>query len=315
MNPEKVWLIGSGGMAQDYARVLASLQQPFTVVGRGATRAASFRQAIGCDVLEGGVAAALASEPVPTRAIVATGLETLADLSCQLIEAGVSELLVEKPAGLSRADVDAVVTHAQARGAKVFVAYNRRFHASVQMARELAAADGGLLSVTFDFTEMSDRIAKMDKPELVKQRWLIANSTHVIDLAFFVAGAPAAWEAYTSGGLDWHPAAAIFTGAGITEQGVAFSYHSNWAGPGRWGMELVTPKRRLILRPLERLFTVDAPLASPVEYPLDLSLDTDFKPGLYRQTEAFLAGDKRTLCDIARHGEMMRVYEKIAGYA
>ena len=81
----------------------------------------------------------------------------------------------------------------------------------------------------------------------------MANSTHVVDLAFFLGGAPEKISSYVGGKLDWHPNGSIFSGAGITKNNTLFSYNANWEAPGRWGVEVITNKSRLILRPLEKL--------------------------------------------------------------
>ena len=47
---------------------------------------------------------------------------------------------------------------------------------------------------------------------------------------------------------------------------------------------------------------------------LDDTLDQDFKPGLYRQTECFLRGDDQWLCTIDEQVTALATYEKMAGY-
>ena len=53
--------------------------------------------------------------------------------------------------------------------------------------------------------------------------------------------------------ISWHPSASGFVGSGVTDNGVLFSYISNWDCPGRWSVEIITNKRRFILSPLEEL--------------------------------------------------------------
>ena len=303
-------------MAQAYAKVLASQDHAFEVIGRGEDRAAQFRETTGIAARTGGLDFALENEPAPPHAIVATGIDTLYTVTNRLIDAGTKTILVEKPAGLSSADVEKLAQHADARDCRIFVAYNRRFFASVIEAKRLIEADGGLRSLSFDFTEMADRVGSQERPTEVKERWLLANSTHVIDLAFHLAGAPQDWAAYQAGTLEWHPTGAVFAGAGTTERGVVFNYTANWAGPGRWALELVTDKRRMVLRPMERLFANEAALQAPEEVPVDLSLDQQYKPGLALQVRAFLAGGSDpALCSIQEHARLMPAYERIGGYA
>ncbi|MDN3614791.1 hypothetical protein [Vibrio gallaecicus] len=47
---------------------------------------------------------------------------------------------------------------------------------------------------------------------------------------------------------------------------------------------------------------------------VDNSLDQEFKPGLYKQVEAFLSGDDALLCSIEEQLILFPSYEKMAGY-
>lgn len=286
-----LWLIGAGAMAEEYAKVLKAQGQSFSVIGRGEESAARFTAATGVSVRSGGLADALNQTAAPRTAIVPVGIADLADTTSQLIEAGVDRILVEKPGGIDKHAIKAVIEKAKPRGTDIRVAFNRRFFASVLHAEQIIAADGGATSIFFEFTEWANRIAVHPAPKAVKENWLLANSVHVVDLAFWLAGRPTELFSATRGALSWHPQAAVFVGAGSTESGALFSYHSNWASAGRWGLEVCTPQRRLFLRPMEALAVqvLDSVAIDPVM--IDDRLDKEFKPGLYKLTEAFLGAD------------------------
>jgi predicted dehydrogenase len=309
-----LWLIGAGPHAREYAKVLMDLQHPFEVIGRGAASAQDFQSSMGKSVRTGGLVAELALHGAPEQAIVATSFDQLSAVASTLIRAGTRSILLEKPAALSLSDVRALNQLADEKGAQVGVAYNRRFYTSTTKARELILEDGGATSCVFEFTEWSHTIDPMPLPEVTKAAWMIANSSHVADLAFHLCGAPADWQAWQSGAMNWHPAAARFSGAGVTERGILFSYHADWDAPGRWGVEVLTRKRRFIFRPMESLQVTH--LASTKVEPVVLNdkLDVNFKPGLYRQTQAFLDGKPEMFCTLAEQERMIAVYAKMAGY-
>ena len=71
---------------------------------------------------------------------------------------------------------------------KIFVAYNRRFYNSSIEAIKIINNDGGVLSFNFDFTEIVKKVEKLKLPKKVKENWFLCNSTHVVDLAFFLCG-------------------------------------------------------------------------------------------------------------------------------
>lgn len=309
-----LWLIGAGTMAQDYAKVLQNLGQDFEVIGRGAVSAEKFEFVSGHLVRQGGLSSTLATSGAPEQAIVAVGVEGLAKQATELIEAGTRRILLEKPGGLNTIEIRALQQTAAKHQAAVLIAYNRRFYASTSLAIKLIAEDGGATSCTFEFTEWSHVIAPMIKAPGVKEAWLLANSTHVIDLAFHLCGFPKAWQAWHGGSLDWHPSAARFCGSGITEQGVFFSYHADWEAPGRWGVEVLTRKRRFIFRPMERLQVTPLGSVRIESVEIDSQLDKAFKPGLFEQTKAFLAQDDHLFCTVDEQLRHCAIYDEMAGY-
>ena len=309
------WLIGAGPMARDYAKVLLALEQSFVVIGRNESSALVFEENTGCPVTRGGLASALHNDEAPELAIVAVGVEQLASATEELIKAGTKRILLEKPGGLNLAEIDSLNQWAVEYGAEVLIAYNRRFYESVEQTRRYIDEDGGVLSAQFEFTERSHVIAPLQKAAGVKDHWVLGNSSHVIDLAFHLIGMPADWRCWYAGSIDWHSASARFAGAGVTERGVVFSYLADWQAPGRWGIEVMTRKRRLILRPMEQLqlTNIGSVAVAPVE--ATNTLDTDFKPGLYQQTKAFLAGDDALFCTLSEQVRNVRIYSQMAGYA
>lgn len=309
-----LWLIGAGLMAQDYAKVLLALDQSFIVVGRSESSALLFEEKIGLAVKRGGLESALQSEQVPGTAIVAVGVEQLASTAIALIKAGTKRILLEKPGALNLAEIDSLDQHASDHGAQVLIAYNRRFYGSVDKVRRYILEDGGVLSAQFEFTEWSHLIAPLKKASGVKEHWVLGNSSHVIDLVFHLIGSPTDWGSWHLGSMEWHPTSARFAGAGITENGILFSYLTDWQAPGRWGIEILTQNRRLILRPMEQLqvMSLGRVESEPIQ-PLS-QLDIDYKPGLYRQTAAFLAGKNELFCTLSEQTRNAYIYSRIAGY-
>jgi predicted dehydrogenase len=312
---KNVWLIGSGGMAVDYVKVLRALELEFAIIGRGEQSAKACREATGCEVFTGGLLDHLSTKPsVPSHAIVAVGVEKLQEATLQLLDYGVRNILVEKPAGLNKQEIEKLNQRAKEKSARVFVAYNRRFYASVLKAQEILADDGGVTSFNFEFTEWAHQIERISKAEGVKENWFLANSTHVVDLAFYLGGKPREICTFTAGGLEWHPAASVFSGAGTSEGGALFSYQANWESAGRWSVEVLTKKQRLILRPMEKL-QIQKRGSVAVEFAeCEYKLDEEFKPGLFLQTRQFIGNEAKGLCDIGYQLDMMEKYNQIAGY-
>lgn len=311
----QVWLVGSGIMAIAYAAVLKELPLQLTVIGRGAASAAAFAQSTGLPVVQGGVEQALssASEP-PAAAIVAVGVEALFETTRALIVAGVRSILIEKPGALYQAQLLDLRELANRHGADVRIGYNRRHFASTAKALAMAEADGGFTSCTFEFTEWGHEIETLVKGEGVKERWLLSNSSHVIDLAFFLIGRPQELHTQVSGELNWHPSGSRFVGSGVSTSGIPFSYHANWDAPGRWGIELLSRSYRYIFRPMEALHIMRRGSVAIEPMPLDNDLDLKFKPGLMLQTRDFLEGRRQQICSLDEQLLVWNDYCRMAGY-
>lgn len=298
-----IYLIGTGPMAQEYAKILIAENQEFIVIGRGQESSKLFESNFQVKPFVGGLDIFLDENQVAenSKFIIASGTENLMYLLKKALLAGADKILIEKPAAISIEELleneDFLRNHEE----KIFIAYNRRFYASVIETKRLIEEDGGLQSMNFEFTEWSHKIEPLIKAEGVKENWFFANSTHVVDLAFYLAGKPFNWETYSQkGSINWHDKT-NFSGAGITDKNVLFSYLSNWESAGRWGVELLTKNRRIYLKPLEEVHIQNKGSILVEKHIFNLEYDEQFKPGLYKQIKAFLEGEGNTLCGINEH--------------
>lgn len=311
-----IWLVGAGPMAEFHAAVLADIGADVTIVATSATRALPLAEKHGMAHYTQGLMRALDALPRPDAAIVALPVDRLAGVALALAQAGVPRILLEKPGALRPDDLDPVCAAARDTGSQVFVAYNRRFFAAVAEARRRIAASDAVLSFSFEFCENADQIAGLPTSDDIKQHWVIANSSHVIDLAFHLCGLPQDWQHKVAGSLPWHTSGSDFRGMGQTETGAAFSYFADWRGPGRWGLEIVLPQERLFLRPMESLSVMRRGTFQAVQVAVDNALDLAFKPGLHTQMTGFLALDPAPeLVRLDDQITMMReIYDPMAGY-
>lgn len=311
-----VLIVGAGPMACEYSKVLQALQIPFTTIGRSQKSADAYKDTTGQIALTGGYEQYLNSLDTlatpPTHAIIAVGEKRLGEASRAVLNAKIKEVLIEKPGGIDAADIKQVAELAKKMNANVYIGYNRRFYAAVEKTKAILAEDGGLLSFNFEFSEWGHVIADLEKEDGVKENWFLANSSHVIDLAFYVGGTPRHLSAYVRGSLPWHPSAAMYAGAGITKSDALFSYQANWQAPGRWGVEFLTAKHRLYLRPMEKLKIQKLGTIKIEDVEIDDAIDQDFKPGLFRQVESFL-GNKTNLPTIDEQVNTLAWYEKMQG--
>jgi len=306
--------VGLGYMGIEYTKVLKDLDLNFVPIGRGEESAAKYKEETGIEPITGGLKPFIETNPdKPDYAIVATGVEMLKENTLDLINYGIKNILLEKPGGKNIQEIKEINAQAKSNKANVYLAYNRRFYAGVLKAKELIEKDGGVSSFNFEFTEWSHKIAPLVKGEGVKEKWFLANSTHVVDLAFFLGGWPKEINCYYQGGLSWHTASSVFSGAGVSDKEALFSYHADWEAPGRWGVEILTKKHKYIFCPIEKLQVQEVGSIKVDFADIDYTLDEKYKPGLFVQVSSFL-GDCEGLCDINNHVEHTKIYYEMAGY-
>src|SRR3989344_785577 len=312
-----VFLIGTGRMARAYVPVLRAHNMHVIAVGRSEGGSRKFQEETSVETTPGGIAAwCKKGVPIPQYAIVAIDDAETPHVAQELIDVGCKHLLLEKPGALTKQELVAIAKKAQAFKSNVFIGYNRRFLASVQRAKEMIAEDGVATSVYFEFNErrtQPERIADMHIPKRTVEKWFIANSTHVVDLALYLTSDMAALSGFTASGPVWAPQShpTLFAGAGITTSTIPFSYYANWEIDGPWLVEIGTAKRTLILNPLEKLAVEHSGDREEVSY--DTTLDTTYRPGLYREVESFLDAQEnlKTLDEQVGH---FAWYEKMLGH-
>lgn len=313
---KKIWLVGTGNIAIEYAKVLKDLNVEYIAIGRNESNVKKFISATHHDAIEGGIKNFLNLTPeIPSHAIVTVNVESLSATASMLLKYGIKNILLEKPGVCDPSEIYELAKLTREQSANVLLAYNRRFYASTLKAEEIINEDGGVTSFVFEFTEWVHKITPMfDGGERFKY-WFLGNSSHVVDLAFYLGGNPVQMYNFTSGSIDWHPNAVVFSGAGISEKNALFSYHANWKAPGRWFVEICTNKHRLYFKPMESLQIqkIGSVTVTPVE--IEDHLDKDYKPGLYLQVKAFIEGNHSRFCFIQQQKENIEhIYNKISGY-
>lgn len=310
----RVLVVGAGTIAKEYVKILLALHKIPVIISRGEEKASDLRRIYpDIEIFTGGLEDKLNNFDVPPYAIVATPVESLSRCTKLLIKAGCKNILAEKPLTFFANDAAEIKQLASIHNSNVFIAYNRRSYQSVIKAKELISEDGGILSFHFDFTEAIFRITPANYHKNTLKYWGMANSSHVIDTAFYLGGMPAWIECRQYGDrLSWHEAGSIFTGMGETDVEVPFTYHANWGAPGRWNIEIMTKKRKLILSPMEKLKQQKKNGFIVEDVEINDRLDTDFKPGFYHQVSNFLSsGD---LLSIKHLEEDISIFKKIFNY-
>ena len=309
---KNILLVGASQMAVDYYRVLFAMGHEVVVVGRSEDSAQEFQSKTQHPVTIGGIQR-YCEEQKDVKfhaAIVAVGMEQIYSTTIALLHFGIRHILIEKPGGMNADEISKLSHEAKRLNAEIYVAYNRRFYSSIKKAKEIILEDGGVESFHFEFTELAHKIEGLVKKEGIKEAWFLGNSTHVVDLAFYLGGKPTILHALAEGSLSWHPKS-NFVGSGKSKNGALFTYHANWAAPGRWVVEVITKHHRLLFKPLEKLKVQRKGSMEIEDIVLEDEMDKSFKPGLFKQVEAFLNRDYQHMKSIEEQKSDMVIYDTI----
>ena len=318
----EVLLIGAGYMAVEYAKVLKGLNKKFITVGRGEESAKKFELATGFQAQRGGLEKFIENnDSLPPSAIIAVGVNELFATCASALKCGIKNILLEKPGAIRSSDLIMLNNLAKENSATVCIAYNRRFYSSTRTAIKYIFEDEGVTSFQFEFTEWlhlfnknifedTNALKTLNLPHI-----FLGNSTHVLDMAFFLGGKPKEISCYHTGETNIENYYTVFAGSGITNNNVPFSYHADWLSAGRWGVEIMTKRHRLIFRPLEKLQVQNLKTVKADFVDIDDSLDTLYKPGVFLETQAFLEknDDFKYFCTLDEQCQMLPFYQKISG--
>jgi predicted dehydrogenase len=244
-----VGLVGAGFMAKAYLDVLFNNEmfEVVGIVGRDRSRTVRLAAQYGAlEVFDSIDALFVGSRP--NALIIAVSEPSIVPVCLEAFQYPWF-ILVEKPLGLSAADADTLVDHAQRNLSNVFVGLNRRFFPSTRRALdEIQEFPGQRLVTVFD-QENPQPSLHPTKDSKVFSRWMYANSIHVIDY----------FQIFCRGNLKrvdiqqpWRPDNPGYVVAFLEySSGDIGIYQAVWNGPGPWGVYITTPDRRWELRPLE----------------------------------------------------------------
>lgn len=312
-------VVGSGPMGQAHAKANKEILPVGSVAAYSPSRKNEKAiNEIGVEFVTGELESVI-QKLSPSHAIVAAPVEKLSSTVAKLLSFGVKNILVEKPAFISNADAANLIKITHEKNANIIVGYNRRFYASVLTAIQMIQENNEVMeNIFFEFTEWGHDVEKLDYfAPIVKERWALANSMHVIDTAFLLTGLPQKNKAsyFQKGSCSWHPTAATMVGSGVTTSNATFSCFGNWQSPGRWGVEWVTNKRRYIFRPMEALKVQKIGSVTQEDVKPIFDFDSKHKPGVFIQNKLFLNNESSPLFVKLEHAaSLVKLAQQIANY-
>ena len=250
---KSVLIVGSGYIATEYAKALTELKiEDVEILCKNEKNLENEKQFSKYKISSGGFEKKIEEIEKKDLTIIATPISLLPKVATLAIKSRQENILIEKPGSIFKTDL--TLLEKLIENQKVRIAYNRLCYPNFHKLKLLSTMDGGITSCKFDFTEWPHTIPFGKYDDDVYRRWGISNSLHVISMAMELIGMPKKITTNQHGNLEWHHTGSIFVGSGISEKNIPFSYHANWEGGGRWGIDVVTKKNIYRLSPLEKLF-------------------------------------------------------------
>lgn len=316
----RIAVIGLGNIAHKHAEVIAALPSAQLVAGvkRDADAGKSFCAIHGIPHFFPSTDHLLGWGEFDA-AVVACGHHFTVEISKAVLSTG-RPCLIEKPVGFSAEETQSVLDAAIAGATWGMVGVNRRFYSIFQKARELLADAGGLRAIRVEHTEWMHQAATWGLSDDLLDRYFYINGIHLVDTMCHLAGIPASIDAVARqfpGRRNAYDAMFRFPSGSVGH------YSGQWYAPGRWALDLFAKDLRITFPRMEEA-VIHRTGAESVALELD-EIDRRFKPGFYRQMEAFLAMVRanagqsglakrsRESCLLPEAVEVMRVVEAIAG--
>ena len=312
-NPVRVAVVGAGAMASEHIRAFAALPD-VTIAGihsRTRARAQALADMVDIPVVADDIRSLKARTDADL--VVVTVPEMAANAVAKACLQEEWAILLEKPAGHDLADAEDIAAAAASHARPVMVALNRRFYGSLAAARADLDTCAEPRFIHIQDQQSFAEARRYNHPEPVVQKFMYANSIHMIDL-ILALGRGAVTEVTPV--LPWRGehTDVVLALVGF-DSGDRALYQGLWQGPGPWACSISMPSRRWLLQPVERASYQNAGERSqnPVE---PNPSDTDYKPGFLRQAEAVVAcvrGEPSAAVGIAQALETMRLIHRIFG--
>lgn len=279
-----VAVVGAGSMAKEHIKAFSVLPNVKVVGITSRTRARA--ETLAKEFLVDCVADSIAELYEKTKAdlLVITVPELMANAVAKVAFRFPWAVLMEKPAGYDLADAENIAAAASGRTAPVMVGFNRRFYSStmaVQADLDSRATERRFIHVQDQQSYMEAR--KYNHPEPVVEKFMYANSIHLIDMIMaFGRGNVAKVDRIT----PWRGAETEHMLAYVEfDSGDSALYEGIWQGPGPWACAVSTIGRRWTMQPLEQATYQNA--GERVRHTLEVSEDDkNYKPGFLLQAQA-----------------------------
>jgi hypothetical protein len=307
-----IWLVGGGKISKEYLKVLPNFNYKIVVITRRRKKISVLKKYKNQISIEyGGLSNYLKTSPTkPDKAIIAVNTRYLHKISKVLIDYGIKSIMVEKPAALKLYELKKIKKMISKKKINYVIAYNRRFYGSINYIQKLIL-NNKVRGVYFDLTEWVHKIKLSDYSKLELRKWFLCNTSHIIDLVFYLVGQSKKVYFINRDAIKWHKPV-FFNGNGITKKNIPFVYRGDWLSHGRWEIKIFFKGFVAKLKPIESL---------NIEYISKKNIkiekfknESKYKPGFYNMCNSFIKNNLQEFCTIDQQINNFKFVHRILGW-
>lgn len=313
MNKIKIGFIGTGYMANEYAKVFKKIKKPrIKLVGAINKSGLNIDKFLNLYKIRQKFKTIdeLIINTRPDLLVVAvnelsmlTVMKTISKYPCVA--------LIEKPLGINFEENKKILNLRKNENFHAFLGMNRRKYSSVISAQKLLKLDSSRRIITINDQENTLKAIDGGQPQKVVKNWMYANSIHMIDFC----------KIFGRGRLKKiiKISEKNFLKQNFLSRKIIFSsgdviyYNCLWNRPGPWSLSISTKKFYIELKPIEKLRYISSHNRIWQELPISKE-DKIFKPGLYLQIKElinFIKSKKSNLENIKKSSDLMKLIKDI----
>jgi len=309
----KVAFIGTGYMAEEYAKVFKKIKKPkIKLVGAINKSGSAIDKFLNTYKVNEkfNTIDQLMIKTKPDLLVVA--VSELAMLSVMKIISKYScTAIIEKPLGINFEENRKILNIKKSKNFQAFLGMNRRKYSSVISAKKLLKLDSSKRIITINDQENTLRAKKGGQPDKVVKNWMYANSIHMIDFCNIFGRGKLKKISKTSESdflkKDFISRKIVYSSGDIVY------YNCIWNRPAPWSLSISTKKFYIELKPIEKFRYISSENRIWQESS-ESKEDKIFKPGLYLQIQElinFIKFKKTNLEKIENSSALMRLIKDI----
>lgn len=321
MRDLSIAIVGAGSMAREHAKTFASLPgvKVSGLTSRTRVRADALANELGIPIV------ADAIDELHERTTADLLIIAVPELSANPVAMQAFRhpwaVLMEKPAGYDLADAEKIAAASTDREqrahrsatpvGRVMVGLNRRFYSSARTIKaDLDTRPDDKRFIHVQDQQSYAEARRYNHPPQVVERFMYANSIHLIDLIpFFARGVVTRVEPVT----PWRGEDTEVMLAYVEfDSGDTALYEGLWKGPGPWAANVSTPGKRWIMQPLEQATYQNA--GERQRHTIEPSEDDrQFKAGFLLQAKAAVAAVRGEASSIPSIDDSLQTMRLIHG--